>query len=299
MSKISIKEMLEAGVHFGHQSDRWNPKMKPYIYTSKQGTHIIDLQQTLRYSTIALEFVKKLGSQGKKIVFVGTKTQAAPVVKAAAESCGQYFVVKRWLGGTLTNFATIKNSIDWLKKIDQMREKGQLDQFVKKEKLRIEKKYIKMDDFLEGIKELKEAPDAVFIIDTVKEKTAVLEARKLGLPVIGVVDTNANPELIDYPIPGNDDSIKAITLFCQAVADSYNEGKKDFKEQVSNEKYDNSSKEKTQTEEGGTGRKMVAAGMAEAVEIEEELESKKTETIDKATQEQLDKLKKQSEWTKK
>lgn len=299
MSKISIKEMLEAGVHFGHQSDRWNPKMKPYIYTSKQGTHIIDLQQTLRYSTVALEFVKKLGAQGKKIVFVGTKTQAAPVVRAAAESCGQYFIVKRWLGGTLTNFATIKNSIDWLKKIDQMREKGQLDQFVKKEKLRIEKKYIKMDDFLVGIKELKKAPDAVFIIDTVKEKTAVLEAHKLGLPVIGVVDTNANPELVDYPIPGNDDSIKAITLFSQAVADAYNEGKKDFKEQVSSEKYDKVPKEKTQNEENVAGRKMVAAGMAEAVEIEEELQSKKTETIDKATQEQLDKLKKQSEWTKK
>lgn len=291
--------MLEAGVHFGHQSDRWNPKMKPYIYTSKQGTHIIDLQQTLRYSTVALEFVKKLGSQGKKIVFVGTKTQAAPVVKAAAESCGQYFVVKRWLGGTLTNFATIKNSIDWLKKIDQMREKGQLDQFVKKEKLRIEKKYIKMDDFLSGIKELKEAPDAVFIIDTVKEKTAVLEARKLGLPVIGVVDTNANPELVDYPIPGNDDSIKAITLFSQAVADAYNEGKKDFKEQVSSDKYDSTPQTKAQSEENVAGRKMVAAGMAEVVEIEEELQSTKTETIDKATQEQLDKLKKQSEWTKK
>lgn len=290
--------MLEAGVHFGHQSDRWNPKMKPYIYTSKQGTHIIDLQQTLRYSTVALEFVKKLASQGKKIVFVGTKTQAAPVVKAAAESCGQYYVVKRWLGGTLTNFSTIKNSIDWLKKIDQMREKGQLDQFVKKEKLRIEKKYIKMDDFLAGIKELKEAPDAVFIIDTVKEKTAVLEARKLGLPVIGVVDTNANPELIDYPIPGNDDSIKAITLFSQAVADAYNEGKKDFKEKVAAEKYDNSPKAKV---EGKSieGRKMVAAGMAETVEIEQELQDSKTENIDKATQEQLDKLKKQSEWTKK
>lgn len=289
--------MLEAGVHFGHQSDRWNPKMKPYIYTSKQGTHIIDLQQTLRYSTVALEFAKKLGSQGKKIVFVGTKTQAAPVVRAAAESCGQYFVVKRWLGGTLTNFSTIKNSIDWLKKIDQMREKGQLEQFVKKEKLRIEKKYVKMDDFLVGIKELKEAPDAVFIIDTVKEKTAVLEARKLGLPVIGVVDTNANPELIDYPIPGNDDSIKAITLFSQAVADAYNEGKKDFKEQVSSDKYDTTPQAKADL--NATGRKMVAAGMAETVEIEEELQSKKTETIDKATQEQLDKLKKQSEWTKK
>lgn len=221
---FTMKELLEAGVHFGHQVRRWNPKMKEYIYTKRNGIHIIDLQKTVGLSNKAYEVMKDFAAQDKKVLFVCTKKQGAESVKEAAQKCGMPFLNKRWPGGLLTNFETIRNSIKKLKRIERMEADGSLDKLTKKEKIKVLKKKDKIDSFLGGVKELDSLPDAMFVIDTVREKIAIVEASRLGIPIIALVDTNSDPELIDYPIPANDDAIRAIKLFSDKMAQAVNEG---------------------------------------------------------------------------
>jgi len=232
MAQITMKNMLDAGVHFGHQTQRWNPKMKPYVYTSRGGIHIIDLQKSVISARNAAEFVKKIAADGGRLIFVGTKKQAVEPIKEAAEKCGQYYVTKRWLGGMLTNFQTIKSSIDRLKRIDQMREKGELEFFSKKERARMEKEYERLSEYLNGIRDMKDAPTCMFVVDLNKEHIAVAEAKRMGIAVVGIADTNVDPEIIDFPIPGNDDAIRSIKLFANLVADSYLEGAKQWQEKI-------------------------------------------------------------------
>ena len=222
MPQITMKDMLDAGVHFGHQTQRWNPKMKPYVYTARGGIHIIDLQKSVVGAKNAAEFVHKIAAQGGRLIFVGTKKQAVEPIKEAAQKSGQFYVTKRWLGGTLTNFQTIKSSIDRLKRIDQMREKGELEYFSKKERASIEKEYVRLVDYLDGIRDMKDAPSCMFVVDITKEHIAVAEAKKLGIPVVGIADTNSDPGTIEYPIPGNDDAIRSIKLFANMQSSNYN-----------------------------------------------------------------------------
>ncbi|MDH3998883.1 MAG: 30S ribosomal protein S2, partial [Desulfuromonadales bacterium] len=210
MAQITMKQLLEAGVHFGHQTRRWNPKMKPYIFGARNGIYIIDLQKTVRYFRTAYSFVSELSRKGEKILFVGTKKQAQDSIMEEAVRSDQYYVNNRWLGGMLTNFSTIKRSIDRLKKIEVMSEDGTYDLLIKKEVLQLDREKAKLEKSLGGIKNMTRLPAAVFIVDPNKEDIAVKEARKLGIPVVAVVDTNCDPEGIDYIIPGNDDAIRAI-----------------------------------------------------------------------------------------
>jgi small subunit ribosomal protein S2 len=224
MSQITMKQLLEAGVHFGHQTRRWNPKMKPYIFGARNGIYIIDLQKTVRYFRNAYSFISDISRKGEKILFVGTKKQAQDSIMEEAVRADQYYVNNRWLGGMLTNFATIKRSIDRLKKIEVMAEDGTFDLLLKKEVLQLDREKAKLEKSLGGIKHMTRLPAAVFIIDPNKEEIAVKEARKLGIPVVAVVDTNCDPEGIDYIIPGNDDAIRAIRLFASKMAEACIEG---------------------------------------------------------------------------
>jgi small subunit ribosomal protein S2 len=227
-----MKQLLEAGVHFGHQTRRWNPKMKPFIFGERNGIHIIDLQQTLHYFEIAYEFVVNLVAQGGKILFVGTKKQAQETVKEEAERCGMYYVVNRWLGGTLTNFRTIRQSVEKLKKLETWFEDGTIERFTKKERLKLERLKNKLEKNLAGIKNMETLPQALYIVDPVHEEIAVREARKLGIPIVAIVDTNCDPDLIDYIIPGNDDAIRAIKLITSKIADACLEGLEIYKERI-------------------------------------------------------------------
>jgi len=224
MSSISMKELLEAGVHFGHQTKRWNPKMKPYIFGARNGIYIIDLQKTVRYFKSAYNFVKESVREGNTVLFVGTKKQAQDSISEEAIRCGQYFVNQRWLGGMLTNFSTVKQSIERLKKIDTMFEDGTIDAYTKKEGLKLNKEREKLEKILGGIKNMNKLPGLLFVIDPKNEEIAVQEAKKLGIPVVAVVDTNCDPDLIDYVIPGNDDAIRAIRLLTSKIADAVIEG---------------------------------------------------------------------------
>jgi small subunit ribosomal protein S2 len=215
-----MKELLEAGVHFGHQTRRWNPKMKPYIFGKRNGIYIIDLQKTLRMFNQVAEFVQQLAAEGKRILFVGTKRQAQEAIAEEAARAGEFYVTNRWLGGTLTNFVTLRTSIERLKEVEG-RLNDESGALTKKERLRLEREREKMVKNLEGIRDMEELPDALFVVDPKKEDIAVSEANKLGIPVIAIVDTNCDPELIDYPIPGNDDAIRAIRLFASRIADAY------------------------------------------------------------------------------
>ncbi len=224
MAQISMKQMLEAGVHFGHQTKRWNPKMKPYIFGARNGIYIVDLQKTVRYFKSAYEFIQETVAKGEKVLFVGTKKQAQDAIKEEALRADQYFVNNRWLGGMLTNFSTIKASIERLKKIEAMAADGTLEQYTKKEALQLEREREKLEKNLGGIKNMTKLPGAIFIIDPKKEAIAVQEANKLGIPVVAVVDTNCDPDNIDYVIPGNDDAIRAIRLFASKMAEACVEG---------------------------------------------------------------------------
>ena len=224
MSQVTMKEMLEAGVHFGHQTARWNPKMKPYVFGARGGIYIIDLQKTVGMAQKASDYIKKIAGDGGRLIFVGTKKQARETIQEAAKKCGQFYMTERWLGGTLTNFETIKQGINRLRRLEQMKEKGEYALYAKKETIKMEKERIKLNQSFEGIKEMKELPSALFVVDLKKEHIAVTEAAKLGIPVVGMADTNSDPDLIDYPIPSNDDAIRAIKLFANLVADAYNEG---------------------------------------------------------------------------
>jgi len=218
-----MKELLEAGVHFGHQTRRWNPKMRPYIFGKRNGIYIIDLQKAMACLRETLEMVREMGHQGRTILFVGTKRQARQVIKEEARHCRQFFMTHRWLGGTLTNFVTIRASIDRLRDIEN-RMAEEESPLTKKERLRLERDRVKMDRNLEGIRDMDRLPDALFVVDPKREHIAVSEANKLGIPVIAIVDTNCNPEEIDYVIPGNDDAIRTIRLIASQVADAYREG---------------------------------------------------------------------------
>ncbi|HEU4965115.1 MAG TPA: 30S ribosomal protein S2 [Bacilli bacterium] len=225
MAIISMKQLLEAGVHFGHQTRRWNPKMSRYIFTERNGIYIIDLQKTVKKVEEAYNFVRELGAEGKSILFVGTKKQAQDSVKEEAERAGQFFVNQRWLGGTLTNYSTIQKRIDRLKLLEAMEEDGTFDVLPKKEVIVLRKEMERLVKFLGGIKGMKDLPGALFIIDPRKERIAVAEARKLGIPIVAIVDTNCDPDEIDYVIPGNDDAIRAVKLLTSKMADAILEGK--------------------------------------------------------------------------
>jgi small subunit ribosomal protein S2 len=218
-----MKELLEAGVHFGHQTRRWNPKMKPYIFGKRNGIHIVDLQKTLQHFEEAAEFVRDLAANGRNILFVGTKRQAQDAIREEASRCGMFYMNHRWLGGTMTNFRTIRKSIERFKEIEGVLSNEE-SHLTKKERIGLERQRRKMERALGGIKEMEELPDALFVIDTVHEHIAVKEANRLGIPVVAVVDTNCDPEEVDFPIPGNDDAIRAIRLFTARVADNVLEG---------------------------------------------------------------------------
>jgi len=224
MAVINMKQLLEAGVHFGHQTRRWNPKMKPYIFGARNGIHIIDLQKTVRLIRIAYDFIVRTVADGYPLLFVGTKKQGHESVVEESERCGMFYVVNRWLGGTLTNFQTIKKSIARLKELEQMKEDGSINRYTKKEILKMDKELFKLERNLGGIKNMDELPGAVFVVDPRREKIAVKEARKLGIPVIAIADSNCDPDDIDFIIPGNDDAIRAIRLLCSKVADAAIEG---------------------------------------------------------------------------
>ena len=225
MSVVAMKQLLEAGVHFGHQTRRWNPKMAEYIFQARNGIHIIDLQKSSKKLDEAYDFLKNQAEEGKTVLFVGTKKQAQECAKEAAETCGMYYVNQRWLGGTLTNFKTIRNRIKRLTDIEKMQEDGTFEVLPKKEVILLKKEMEKLEKNLGGIKEMTEIPGVMFVVDPNKEKIAILEARKLGIPVIGLVDTNCNPEDVDYAIPGNDDAIRAVKLIMDVMANAVIEGR--------------------------------------------------------------------------
>ncbi|MGB5964455.1 MAG: 30S ribosomal protein S2 [Sulfurimonadaceae bacterium] len=222
---VTMKDLLECGVHFGHQTRRWNPKMKKYIFGVRKNIYIIDLQKTLRYFRNTYQIVVDAAAEGQTVLFVGTKKQARNSVKEAAIKCGMPYVDNRWLGGMLTNFPTIQKSIRKLDIIEQMKENGQIDLLTKKEQLMMSRQAAKLEQYLGGIRHMKELPDMLFVVDAVKEHIAVNEARCLGIPVVAPLDTNCDPDLITYPIPGNDDAIRSIQLFCREMAAAINEGK--------------------------------------------------------------------------
>jgi small subunit ribosomal protein S2 len=224
MAIISMKQLLEAGVHFGHQTRRWNPKMARYIFTERNGIYIIDLQKTVKKVEEAYNFMRELAQEGKTVLFVGTKKQAQESVKEEAERCGMFYVNQRWLGGTLTNFNTIQKRIARLRELEQMEADGTFDVLPKKEVIVLRKEMERLEKFLGGIKGMKELPGALFIIDPRKERIAVAEARKLGIPIVAIVDTNCDPDEIDYVIPGNDDAIRAVKLLTAKMADAILEG---------------------------------------------------------------------------
>lgn len=225
MAAISMKQLLEAGVHFGHQTRRWNPKMEPYIFAERNGIYIIDLQKTVKLVDKAYDFVKEISENGGKIMFVGTKKQAQESITAEAKRCGMYYVSNRWLGGTLTNFKTIKKRLARLHDLYRMEDNGQFDLLPKKEVIKLKAEREKLEKNLGGIKDMKKIPDALYVVDTRKEHLAISEAKKLGIPVIAILDTNCDPDEVDYPIPGNDDAIRAVKLISATMANAVIEGR--------------------------------------------------------------------------
>ena len=225
MSSVSMKQLLEAGVHFGHQTRRWNPKMARYIFTERNGIYIIDLQKTVKKLDEAYDFIKEIAAEGGEVLFVGTKKQAQDAIKEEAQRCGMHFVNARWLGGMLTNYRTIKTRIARLEQLNKMKEDGTFDLLPKKEVFKLELEIEKLEKFLGGIKNMETLPKAMFVVDTRKEKIAVAEAKNLGIPVVAIVDTNCDPDEVDYVIPGNDDAIRAVKLISGAMADAIIEGR--------------------------------------------------------------------------
>ena len=296
---ITIKAMLDAGAHFGHQVQRWNPKMRPFVFTQNGGIHIIDLQKSLARAKHAANFVRQTAAQGGRMILVGTKQQASETIRDAAQKCGQFYVTKRWLGGMLTNFQTIQQSIGQLKKIDKMRESGEIDYYSKKERLRMQREYDKLNEFLGGIREMNSAPALMFAIDLNKERIAVTEARKLGIPVVGLADTNVDPDWVDYPIPGNDDATRSIQLFTNLITDAYMQGAREWAQRKQQRAIEQADKKTTKKEAAprapldtrrsrkdgsaprpagapevvkmSRARKLVAAGTAEDIEIQTEV----------------------------
>ncbi len=228
VDNVTIKQLLEAGAHFGHQTSRWHPRMKSYIFTKRNGIHIIDLEQTATMLEKACNFIKEVVAEGKSILFVGTKKQAQQAIEEEAERCDMFYVNQRWLGGVLTNFSTIQARIDYLVRLEDQQSRGEFRRFTKKEALKFEEEIARLNKQVGGFKEMTTLPGALFIIDPVKERIALAEARRVGIPVIATVDTNCNPDEIDYPIPANDDAIRAIKLICSRIADAVIEGRTGF-----------------------------------------------------------------------
>lgn len=268
--KITMKQLLEAGVHFGHQTRRWNPKMEQYIFTARNGIHIIDLQQTVRMFNDAYEYIRKLSAEGKTVLFVGTKKQAQESVKEEAERCSMPYVHQRWLGGMITNFQTVKKSIEMLERLEEMEGDGTFEKLTKKEVLSLRKKRDKLLKVLGGVRAMKRLPDAFFVVDPLREEIAVREARKLEIPVVAIVDTNCDPDMIDIIIPGNDDAIRALKLFLRVVADSVLEGRAEYETQQASLTREEGEEEPTialinteedeEAEEGIEGEQQAAAG---------------------------------------
>ena len=249
MAVVAMKQLLEAGVHFGHQTRRWDPKMAEYIFQARNGIHIIDLQKTSKKLDEAYKFIKEQAEEGKTVLFVGTKKQAQECVKDAAIKCNMYYVDQRWLGGMLTNFKTIESRIQRLKNLEKMQEDGTFDVLPKKEVAGLKNEMEKLEKNLGGIKDMKEMPGVMFVVDPKKERIAVLEAKKLGIPVVGLVDTNCNPEDVDYAIPGNDDAIRAVKLIADVVANAVIEGRQGEDAEVATEMVEAAEEEATDIEE--------------------------------------------------
>ena len=265
MAVVAMKQLLEAGVHFGHQTRRWDPKMAEYIFQARNGIHIIDLQKTSKKLDEAYDFIREQAEEGKAVLFVGTKKQAQECMKEAAIKCGMFYVDQRWLGGMLTNFDTIQKRIQRLKDLETMQEDGTFDVLPKKEVILLKKEMEKLEKNLGGIKEMNELPGVIFLVDPKKERIAILEAKKLGIPVVGLVDTNCNPEELDYPIPGNDDAIRAVKLIADVMANAVIEGRQ-------GESFEEVSEEQVANEE-------------EATSIEEVVAEEETETTEKSEEE--------------
>ena len=269
MAVVAMKQLLEAGVHFGHQTRRWDPKMAEYIFQARNGIHIIDLQKTSKKLDEAYSFIKEQAEEGKTVLFVGTKKQAQECMKEAAIKCGMYYVDQRWLGGMLTNFDTIKTRIQRLKKLEEMEQDGTFDILPKKEVILLKKEMEKLEKNLGGIKEMEELPGVIFLVDPKKERIAILEAKKLGIPVVGLVDTNCNPEEVDYAIPGNDDAIRAVKLIADVMANAVIEGRQgeSFEPEMEEEQV-------AETEEATSIEEVVEA---ESEKLEEKSEEEKSE----------------------
>ncbi|MCM0604662.1 MAG: 30S ribosomal protein S2 [Xanthomonadaceae bacterium] len=254
MPNVTMKELLEAGVHFGHQTNHWNPRMKPYVFGARNGIYIIDLQKTVERAKAACDFVKKTVADGKKIIFVGTKKQAKDIIETEAKRAGMYFVTNRWLGGMLTNYQTIKASIERLKKFEALKLSEDWTFLTKKEQAGVDRDLGKLRASLGGIQEMKKLPGALFIVDTSKEHIAVAEAKRLGIPTIAVVDTNCDPTGIDFVIPGNDDAVRSVSLFARLIADSCVEGAKVFQEKLKAQGAANAAREEAEAAEKKVSR---------------------------------------------
>lgn len=275
-----MKNLLESGVHFGHQTKRWDPRMSRFIFSERNGIHIIDLQKTIVEVRKAYDVVREVAKQNKPVLFVGTKKQARLAVQKEAERCNQFFVNNRWPGGLLTNFETIKNSINRLKKIEKMEIDGTYESLTKKERLMLSREKEKLEKNLGGIKNMNGLPGVVFIIDSKKEDIAVAEAKKLGIPVVAIVDTNCNPDVIDYPIPGNDDAIRAISLFCSIVADACNDSAKDLEFTEDDSENEKESEVKAEAKvEAKAEAKSEAKAEVETTETEKVEEKKEDEEV--------------------
>jgi small subunit ribosomal protein S2 len=263
MSAVTMKELLEAGVHFGHETKRWDPKMKPYIFGARNGIYIIDLQKTVQLFKEAYQFVRDVAAKGEYILFVGTKKQAQETISEHATRCGMFYVNHRWLGGMMTNFQTIKRSIDRLNKLEAMKKEEIYNLLPKKEVLELEKERSRLEKSLGGIKNMDRLPGAIFVVDPKKERIAVREARKIGIPSVGIVDTNCNPEELDYIIPGNDDAIRAIQLFASKIADAVVEGKQIYEKQL---QIEGAKQDKEGSEKGEPPKPIQLEEVAEGVE---------------------------------
>ncbi len=284
MPVVTMKQLLEAGVHFGHQTRRWNPKMKEFIFTERNGIYIIDLQRTVRLMDTAYNFVKDLAYNGEKVLFVGTKKQAQESIADEANKCEMPYVNQRWLGGMLTNFATIKKRIDRLFELEKMEEDGHFEVLPKKEVIKLNHEKEKLNKFLGGIRNMKDLPSAVFIVDPRKEKIAVAEARKLEIPIIAIVDTNCDPDEIDYIIPGNDDAIRAVKLITSKISEAVLEGKQGFQEAEAAKKEAEAAKQTEETEEASEGSLEApdpAEQEAEEGKVKPEIQEEKTESDEK------------------
>jgi small subunit ribosomal protein S2 len=272
MGVVSMKQLLECGVHFGHQTRRWNPKMKPYIFTERNGIYIIDLQKTVKGLEKAYDFVREIAKSGGSLLFVGTKRQAQDPIREEALKAGQFYINQRWLGGLLTNFTTIRRRVTRMVELQKMEEDGTINRYPKKEVVKLRKEREKLEKYLSGIREMKDIPDALFVIDPRRESIAILEGRKLGVPIISIVDTNCDPDLIDYPIPGNDDAIRAIELVVRLMSDAFIEGRQG-----------QDAKEREVEQEAEAANELKEPVISEQLEVVEEESEKK---VAKAIEEQ-------------